>query len=191
MGKPVEIRWHGRGGQGSKTAANLLAEAASDAGMYIQAFPEYGPERMGAPVVAFNRIGDEPITIHSNVSNPDVVIVLDATLIGKVNLAEGLRPDGVLIINTNQTPAAIRAKLKLNHGKVYTVDASKISLETIGRDIPNTPMMGALLKTTGILDYDKFMTVTKEQLSYKFKSRPEVVDGNLKAIKRAYEEVQA
>ena len=191
MGKPVEIRWHGRGGQGSKTAANLLAEAASDAGMYIQAFPEYGPERMGAPVVAFNRIGDEPITIHSHVSNPDVVLVLDATLIGKVDLAEGLRADGVIIVNTNETPANIRAKLKLTHGRLYTVDASKISQETIGRDIPNTPMMGALLKTTGILDFPKFLAVTKEQLAYKFKSRPEIVDGNIKAIQRAYEEVQA
>jgi pyruvate ferredoxin oxidoreductase gamma subunit len=191
MGELLEIRWHGRGGQGSKTAANLLAEAASDAGMHVQAFPEYGPERMGAPVVAFNRIGDEPLTIHCHVSNPHVVIVLDATLLGKVDVAEGLRPDGAIIVNTGEPAASIRRRLNLSHGKLYTLDASKVSMETLGRDIPNTPMMGALIKVTGVLDFEKFLLVTERQLAYKFKSRPEVVEGNIKAIRRAYEEVSA
>jgi len=187
----VEIRWHGRGGQGAKTAAMLLAEAASDAGMHIQAFPEYGPERMGAPVLAYNRISNSPIRLRCHVNEPDIVVVLDPTLIGKVDVVKGLSEDGVLLINTDQAPEAIRAVLELSGQKIYTVDASKISLETIGRPIPNTPMMGALIKVTEILPFESFMDVMREQLEEKFRTKPEVIKGNLEAIERAYREVKS
>jgi pyruvate ferredoxin oxidoreductase gamma subunit len=188
--KFIEVRWHGRGGQGAKTAAMLLAEAASDAGLYIQAFPEYGPERMGAPVLAFNRISSKPIRLHCHVNEPDIVVVLDPTLIGKVDVANGLSEDGVLLVNTDLPPAEIRKQLKLEGKKVFTVDASRISMETIGRPIPNTPMMGALIKVTGILPFEAFMEVTKVQLEEKFRTKPEVIKGNLEAIERAYQEVE-
>jgi pyruvate ferredoxin oxidoreductase gamma subunit len=185
----VEIRWHGRGGQGAKTAALLLAESASQAGKFIQGFPEYGPERMGAPVTAYNRISDKPIRQHCNIANPNVVVVLDSTLIGP-NVAKGVPEDGVFIINTNKTPEEMRKKLGIKTGKVYTVDANQISLETIGRVIPNTPLMGALIKVTGVIPYEAFVEDTKKELEKKFKSKPEVIEGNLKAIERAYQEVR-
>jgi pyruvate ferredoxin oxidoreductase gamma subunit len=192
MAELTEIRWHSRGGQGAKTAAILLAEAAAEAGMYVQGFPEYGPERMGAPMLAFNRISQDPIYVHSHVEHPGVVMVLDPTLIGKVDVTEGLITGGAVIINTPNSPDKMRAVLgkEGEHARVCTVDAGKISLETMGRDIPNTPMMGALMKVSGVMDYDKFLTIIKEQLEHKFGSRPEIVAGNLKAIQRAYKEVQ-
>ncbi len=190
MEKLIEVRWHGRGGQGAKTAAMLLAEAAADAGMYIQAFPEYGPERMGAPVLSFNRISSAPIRMRCHVSRPQIVVVLDSTLIGKVDVADGLPEDGIILINTPMSPADMRKYLNLEGKKVYTIDANQISLETIGRPIPNTPMMGALMKVTEILPFDSFMAVTKLQLEEKFRSKPEVIAGNLKAIERAYLEVK-
>lgn len=188
----TEIRWHARGGQGAKTAAVLLAEAAAAAGKYVQGFPEYGPERMGAPMLAFNRIGDEPIYVYSGVKNPRVVIVLDPTLVGKSDVTAGLPDDGVILINTAREPAEMRARLKLppGKGKVFTVDASRISLDTLGRDIPNTPMMGALMRAAGLIAYEQFLQVTEEQLHHKFRNRPELVDANVKAIRRGYEEVR-
>jgi len=188
--KLTEIRWHGRGGQGAKTAALLFGDAALAEGKYIQAFPEYGPERTGAPVQSFNRISDEPITIHSQVKSPGVVVVLDPTLIGAVDVTAGLAPDGVIIINTNSA-AALRDKLNLNGRKLYTIDASKIARETIGRDIPNTPMLGALVRVTGLLSYETVMDDTRKKIEQKFKNKPEVIEGNLKAIERAYNEIQS
>lgn len=190
MGKLTEIRWHGRGGQGAKTAALLFADAALGEGLYIQAFPEYGPERMGAPVQSFDRLSDEPITIHSGVTNPNVVVVLDPTLIGKVNVIQGLPEDGVIIVNTNETPQEIRAKLGLKGGKVFTVDANTISKETIGREIPNTPMMGAMVKVTGLIHFERMLEDNKKKLTAKFKNKPEVIEGNIKSIERAYKEVK-
>ena len=188
----VEIRWHGRGGQGAKTAALLLADAALASGKYIQAFPEYGPERMGAPVASFNRISSEPILLHSGVTDPAVVVVLDPTLIEAINVCEGIKENGSIVINTEQSPADIKKSLKIAPGvKVFTVDASKISVETIGRDIPNTPMMGALVKVTGILDFKEMLEDNKKKLEKKFRSKPEVIEGNLKAIERAYNEVRS
>jgi len=190
MKEMFEIRWHGRGGQGAKTAALLLGDAAVSTGKYIQAFPEYGPERMGAPVASFNRISSKPIRIHSGITNPDVVIVLDVSLIEQVNVLEGLEPEkGILIVNTSESPEEIKKKLNFN-GKVYTVDATKISIETIGRDIPNTPMMGALVKVTGLMDINELLEDTKKKLEVKFRHKPEVIEGNLKAIERAYNEVK-
>jgi len=188
----VEIRWHGRGGQGAKTAALLFADAALASGKYIQAFPEYGPERMGAPVASFNRISPNPIYLHSGVTNPSVVIVLDPTLTDSVDITEGMPDDGVIIINTGKCPADIRKELGISGGiKVFTVDASGISKETIGREIPNTPMLGAFVKATGMLDFKEMLEDTKKKLEKKFKNKPEVIAGNIKAIERAYAEVRS
>ena len=189
----TEIRWHGRGGQGAKTAALLFADAALSSGKYVQAFPEYGPERMGAPVLSFNRLSAKPILLHSGVTNPDIVIVLDPTLIDTVDVLEGMPEDGVLLINTDKPADEVKRELGLIKAgmKVYTVDASTISKETIGREIPNTPMLGALIKATNILDFKEMLEDTRKKLDAKFKSRPEVIDGNIKAIERAYNEVKS
>jgi len=187
----LEIRWHGRGGQGAKTAALLVADAALSSGKFVQAFPEYGPERMGAPVASFNRFSDKPITLHCGITNPKIVVVLDATLMGKVNVIDGMPEDGIIIVNTKEPPSKVRDDLKLKGSKVFTVDASGISKETIGRDIPNTPMLGAFLKASGLLDFNETLKETEGKLKKKFASKPEVVEGNIKAIKRAYEEVKS
>jgi pyruvate ferredoxin oxidoreductase gamma subunit len=190
MDSTVEIRWHGRGGQGAKTAALLLGEAAMSLGKNIQAFPEYGAERMGAPVASFNRISSEPIRLHCSISNPNLVIVLDPTLMGSVDVTAGLDKNGAIIVNTTESAAAVRATLKLQGAKVYTVDASGISKETIGREIPNTPMLGALIKVSGLFDLEKMLEDTEIKLKKKFAAKPEVVKGNLEAIRRAYKEVK-
>ncbi|NQU17981.1 MAG: 2-oxoacid:acceptor oxidoreductase family protein [Candidatus Saganbacteria bacterium] len=187
--KILEIRWHGRGGQGAKTAALLFGDAALSSGKNIQAFPEYGPERMGAPVASFNRLSDDPITLHCSITNPKIVVVLDPTLMGKVDVIAGLPEDGSIIVNTKETPATVRANLKLKGAKVYTIDASGISKEAIGRDIPNTPMLGALVKVSGFLDFTQMLKDTEVKLSKKFKGKPEIINGNIEAIKKAYAEV--
>jgi pyruvate ferredoxin oxidoreductase gamma subunit len=187
----IEIRWHARGGQGAKTAAVMLAEAASAAGRYIQGFPEYGPERMGAPILAFNRISEAPITLHCNVANPKLVVVLDPTLIGSTDVTRGLEPGGTVIVNTPHGPEEMRQRLGLDEAyHVYTLDASRISLQTIGRDIPNTPMMGALMRVTGMLSREDFLNLMKHELHKKFKAREEIVKGNLEAMDRAFQEVK-
>jgi len=144
MGKVVEIRWHGRGGQGAKTASLLLADAAFNTGNTSRVFPEYGPERMGAPITAYNRISDEKLTIHSNIYEPDYVVVVDDTLLTSVDVTAGLKEDGAIIVNTPKTPDEIRPLLKGYKGKVCTIDARKISIETLGKYFPNTPMLGAV-----------------------------------------------
>ena len=187
---PFEIRYHGRGGQGAKTVALLFAEAALSTGKYVQAFPEYGPERMGAPVQSFNRLSDEPITLHCAVTTPSIVVVLDPTLIDTVKVTEGLPDDGSIIVNTNLPASEMRKKLDLKKAKVYTIDASKIAQETIGLNIPNTPMMGALVKIVGFLELDGVLADTRNKLQKKFAHKPEVIDGNIESIKRAYHEVK-
>ena len=192
MKELTEIRWHGRGGQGAKTAALLFADAALAQGKYIQAFPEYGPERMGAPVTAFDRLSSKPILLHSGVINPDIVIVLDPTLTDSVDITEGIAENGIILINTDKSPADIRKELNIKGSvKVFTVDASTISKETIGREIPNTPMLGALMKASDILDFKDMVEDTKKKLEKKFKSKPDVIAGNIKAIERAYSEVKS
>lgn len=188
MEKLIEVRWHGRGGQGAVTASKLLATSALAEDMYIQAFPEYGPERMGAPIQAFTRISKTPIKIHCHVANPSIVVVLDPTLLGVVDVTEGLTEDGVLIVNTDETPAQIREKLKLKGRKVYTVDASKIAQETLGRPLPNTPLIGALIKVTELLSLESVLADIEDKFKGKFSSK--IVEGNLEAIKRAYQEVK-
>ncbi|MGI6702547.1 MAG: 2-oxoacid:acceptor oxidoreductase family protein [Clostridia bacterium] len=190
MGKTVEIRWHGRGGQGAKTASLLLAEAAFNTGKYIQGFPEYGPERMGAPITAYNRIADSKIRIHSNIYEPDYVVVVDETLIKDVDVAAGLKKDGAILVNTQKEPAEIKKQLKGFEGRVYTVDALNISLETLGRYFPNTPMLGAVVKVSGIMAEEEFISSMEESFKHKFASKPEVIEGNMKAVKKALQEVK-
>jgi len=185
----TEIRWHGRGGQGAKTAATLVAEVALQEGKYSQGFPEYGPERMGAPIRGYTRISDAPIRLHCPITAPDVVVILDPTLIGVEDLADGLKPDGAIIVNTPESPAAIRAKLGIRHGKVYTVDATHIAIEEIGRPIPNTPMIGALIRVSGFMTLETVFHDIEKKFLKKLGQR--VVEGNIRAIKRAHEEVQS
>ncbi|GBR75379.1 pyruvate:ferredoxin oxidoreductase subunit gamma [Candidatus Termititenax persephonae] len=188
MAETIEIRWHGRGGQGAKTAALLVADAAIATGKLAQAFPEYGPERMGAPVKAFNRISDQEIRIHCSVEHPSIVLVLDETLVDSVNILEGVPANGTIIINTEKSADEYRQQLGFQ-GSLYTVNASGIALKNIGMNKPNTPMLGALVKATGILDYQKMLEDTTHKLEKKFKNKPEVIEGNVKAIQDAYEEV--
>jgi len=187
----LEIRWHGRGGQGAKTAALLFGDAAVETGKYIQAFPEYGPERMGAPVFAFNRIADEPILQHCGIKSPQIVVVLDPTLMETVDVTEGLPDDGIVLVNTQKTAKEIKTQLNLTSQTVYVVDASKISMEILDRDLPNTPMLGALIKVSKLLEFEPMIVSVQERLQKKFPNRPDVVKGNIDAIKRAFEEVGA
>ncbi len=187
MGKFVEIRWHGRGGQGAKTAAMLLAESAIEDGKYGQGFPDYGPERMGAPMQGFNRIADEPIHVHSQIYNPDVVIVLDQTLMSVIDVVKGLKEDGIVIVNTPDSPADVRKKLNLEGRKIYTLNATQIALDTIGRPIPNTVMIGAIIKVTGILNIDTMIHDMEKKFLKKYNQK--VADANIAAIKRSAEEV--
>jgi len=185
----TEIRWHGRGGQGAKTAALLLAEAAIDVGKYAQAFPEYGPERTGAPMRAFTRIADSPIRLHSPVESPDIVAVLDQTLLDVVDVTEGLPEGGVLIVNTPGTEEEILGQLgKKDHIRLFVLDATKLALDTIGRPIPNTVMLGALVGATDVLPFDVLVEDLKHKFSKKFS--PAIADMNVEAVKRAYEEVK-
>jgi len=188
MSELVEIRWHARAGQGAVTAAKSLAETALNEGKYVQAAPEYGPERAGAPLRAFNRISDKPIRLHSAVISPQVVVVLDPTLIGIVDVSEGTPEDAVIIINSPMSAGEMRKKMDLKGRKVFTVDATRIALETMGRPIPNTPMMAALVKVTGLLKLENILHEIEKVLGKKFVAK--VVEGNLQAVKRAYEEVK-
>lgn len=184
----VEIRWHGRAGQGVVTASELLAQTALGDGKYFQAFPEYGPERMGAPVKAYTRISDGPIYNYSGIEQPDVVVVLDPTLLGVVDVASGLDGDGILLVNTSMDPAGVRAKSGYNEGKVYTLDATRISLDTIGRNITNTPMLGALLRATPVVTRDSVMTTFQEKMGAKLKAK--AVEANIEAFNRGYTEAK-
>lgn len=189
-GNAVEIRWHGRGGQGAKTACLLLADVCFNSGKQVQGFPEYGPERMGAPITAYNRISDEPNLVHSNIYYPDYVVVVDETLLESVDVTSGLSEDGAIIVNTVKAPSEIRQSLGGYRGRVCTVDAASISLATIGRNIPNTPMLAAIVKVSGIVEKDKFLSDMQESFHHKFRTKPEVVDGNMKALAMAMDQVK-
>jgi len=189
MTKLIEVRWHGRGGQGVVTAGKVLAESALDIGLYFQAFPEYGPERMGAPIQAFTRISDKPIDLHCQIENPDVVVVLDPTLLGTVKVTEGLKEGGILLVNTSGSPAEIRKQLHHTTGRVFTVDASHIAIETMGREITNTPMLGALVQVTGLFKVDDIVEQTRQRFGKK-KMKADIVEANVTAIRRAAEEVK-
>lgn len=184
----VEVAWHGRGGQGAKTASQFLGEAALEVGKYIQAFPEYGPERAGAPMKAFTRISDSPIYVHSSVTNPDVVIVIDPTLLGVVNVTEGLKDDGALLVNTEKSPLDVRKDLNFKYGKVCTVNATKIALETLKIPMPNMPMLGAFLKINSIVTIDEVGEIVKAKFLKKLGE--EKTKANIECIKRAYGELK-
>lgn len=190
MANVVEIRWHGRGGQGAKTASLLLADAAFNTGKYIQGFPEYGPERMGAPITAYNRISDEKLTIHSNIYDPDYVVVVDDTLLASVDVTSGLKEKGAIIINTTKTPEEVKPLLKGYKGKVCTIDARTISIETLGKYFPNTPMLGAVVKVSNVIDEKVFLKDMVDSFKHKFSKKPEVVEGNIKSLERSMQEVK-
>lgn len=192
MSKMVEFRWHGRGGQGAKTACLMLAEAAFDTGKYIQGFPEYGPERMGAPITAYDRISDEPITIHSNIYEPDYVVVVDETLIDVVNVTAGIKEGGAIIVNSTKPVEDIKAKLaaKGYNGKVFVIDAKKISEEELGKYFPNTPTLGAVVKATGVMTEEQFFSSMEGSFKHKFANKPQVIEPNVRALRRGYEEVK-
>ena len=186
----TEIRWHGRGGQGAKTAALLLADVCFSTGAEVQGFPEYGPERMGAPITAYNRISDKPIRVHSNIYDPDYVVVVDETLIEDIDVTAGLKEDGAIIINTAKSPEEIRPMLRGYKGRVCTIDARKVSLATLGKYFPNSPMLAATLKVTGLMDIDAFLKEMEKSYGHKFATKPEVIKGNMDALKMALEEVR-
>ena len=190
MSDMIEIRWHGRGGQGAKTASLLLADAAFNTGKYIQGFPEYGPERMGAPITAYNRISDTPIRIHSNIYEPDYVVVVDDTLLESVNVTDGLKKEGAIVINTTKNGEELKKLLKGYEGEVYTIDARKVSMETLGKYFPNTPMLAAIVKVSGIMKEEEFVKDMEGSFKHKFAKKPEVIEGNMKALKMALEEVK-
>lgn len=185
----IEIRWHGRGGQGAKTASLLLADAAFNTGKYIQGFPEYGPERMGAPIVAYNRISDKPITIHSNIYNPDYVVVVDDTLLETVDVTLGLKQTGAIVINTTRKPEYLKEVLKEYKGDIFCINAKKISMEALGRYFPNTPMLAAIVKVSGIMTEQEFLEDMVQSFKHKFAKKPEVIEGNMKALEIALKEV--
>jgi len=183
----VEIRWHGRGGQGAVTASKLLAEAALEEGKHFQGMPDYGAERMGAPVKAFTRISSQPIRPYCQVTEPDVVVVLDSTLLGIVDVTEGLKDDGILVVNTKEAPKDVASKVGFK-GKTYTVDATEIAMENLGRNLPNTPMLGALIQASGVVGKEHLVTTIRKILGATMKEK--IVEGNVAALQEAFDSVQ-
>ena len=190
MNELIEIRWHGRGGQGAKTASLLLADAAFNTGKYIQGFPEYGPERMGAPITAYNRISTKPITIHSNIYEPDYVVVVDDTLLESVDVTAGLKPTGAIVINTTKDSEFLKEHLKGYEGEIYKIDARKISEEALGRYFPNTPMLAAIVKVSKVMSDEELLNDMKGSFKHKFAKKPEVIEGNMKALEMALNSVE-
>jgi 2-oxoacid:acceptor oxidoreductase gamma subunit (pyruvate/2-ketoisovalerate family) len=180
----IEVRWHGRGGQGSWTASEVLARTAIYEGKYIQSFPEFGPERMGAPVTAFTRISTKPIRIHCAVYEPDVVVVLDPTLLKAVPVTSGISENGVIIINSADEPAKVRKTLKTEKGKLWTIPATQIALKILGMPITNTAMLGTVAKATNLVALDSIEVTLKERF------RPDLAEKNFAVIKQAYNEAK-
>ncbi len=189
MNQGLEIRWHGRGGQGAKTAALLLADVAFKTGAYVQGFPEYGPERMGAPITAYNRISKKEIRVHSNIYTPDLVVVVDETLLHAVDVTAGLKKDGAIIINTAKTKKEILPLLHGFTGMVYTLDARRISEETLGKNFPNTPMLAAAVAVSGVMQREEFVREMRMAYEHKFAKKPEVIEGNMMALTRTFDEL--
>jgi 2-oxoacid:acceptor oxidoreductase gamma subunit (pyruvate/2-ketoisovalerate family) len=179
-----EFRWHGRGGQGAWTASELLARAAIHEGKYIQSFPEFGPERMGAPVKAYTRISDEPIRLHCAVYNPNLAIVMDPTLLVTVPVTEGLGETGILILNTPKDPKTMKEELKMTKGNVWTVPATEIAMRVLGRAITNTAMLGVVTRATGVVKMESIEKAVHERF-------PEpLAEKNMGVIKEAYKEAK-
>ena len=190
MKNGIEIRWHGRGGQGAKTAALLLADVAFKTGKHVQGFPEYGPERMGAPITAYNRISSDVIRVHSNIYDPDFVAVVDETLLHTVDVTAGLKKEGAIIVNTAKSKEEIMPQLNGYEGRVVTIDASTISEEALGKYFPNSPMLAAVVATTGVMPKETFLHEMRASYKHKFAKKPEVIDGNMKALEMAFAAVE-
>ena len=188
MKDTIEIRWHGRGGQGAKTAALLLADVAFKTGKYVQGFPEYGPERMGAPITAYNRISSSPITVHSNIYEPDYVVVVDESLLESIDVTKGLKEGGAVIINSERTKEELPPYLHGYKVAVYTVNAKQISLKALGKNYPNSPMLAAAVAVSNVMDRNEFLKEMKTSFQHKFAKKPEVIEGNMRALKMAFDE---
>lgn len=189
MKNGIEIRWHGRGGQGAKTAALLLADVAFKTGKFVQGFPEYGPERMGAPITAFNRISGDEIRVHSNIYDPDFVAVVDETLLHTVDVTAGLKENGAIIVNTSKTPEEILPALNGYKGRVVAIDARKISEAALGKYFPNSPMLAAVVAVTKVMPKETFLNEMRASYQHKFAKKPEVIDGNMKALEMTFEDL--
>ena len=190
MKNGIEIRWHGRGGQGANTAALLLADVAFKTGKHVQGFPEYGPERMGAPITAYNRISSDVIRVHSNIYDPDYVAVVDETLLHTVDVTAGLKKEGAIIVNTAKSKEEIMPQLNGYEGRVVTIDARTISEEALGKYFPNSPMLAAVVATTGVMPKETFLHEMRASYKHKFAKKPEVIDGNMKALEMAFAAVE-
>ncbi len=190
MKNGIEIRWHGRGGQGAKTAALLLADVAFKTGKHVQGFPEYGPERMGAPITAYNRISSDVIRVHSNIYDPDFVAVVDETLLHTVDVTAGLKKEGAIIVNTAKSKEEIMPQLNGYEGRVVTIDARSISEEALGKYFPNSPILAAVVATTGVMPKETFLHEMRASYKHKFAKKPEVIDGNMKALEMAFAAVE-
>lgn len=190
MKNGIEIRWHGRGGQGAKTAALLLADVDFKTGKHVQGFPEYGPERMGAPITAYNRISSDVIRVHSNIYDPDFVAVVDETLLHTVDVTAGLKKEGAIIVNTAKSKEEIMPQLNGYEGRVVTIDARTISEEALGKYFPNSPMLAAVVATTGVMPKETFLHEMRASYKHKFAKKPEVIDGNMKALEMAFAAVE-
>ena len=190
MKNGIEIRWHGRGSQGAKTAALLLADVAFKTGKHVQGFPEYGPERMGAPITAYNRISSDVIRVHSNIYDPDFVAVVDETLLHTVDVTAGLKKEGAIIVNTAKSKEEIMPQLNGYEGRVVTIDARTISEEALGKYFPNSPMLAAVVATTGVMPKETFLHEMRASYKHKFAKKPEVIDGNMKALEMAFAAVE-
>jgi pyruvate ferredoxin oxidoreductase gamma subunit len=182
----IEIRWHGRGGQGAKTAALLLADVGFSAGLFVQGFPEYGPERMGAPITAYNRLSKEEIRVHSNIYDPDMVVVVDETLLKTVDVTAGLKPGGKLLVNSSRDPVDVLAEFGSFNGDIYVIDAVDIAIRTIGKPMPNAPLLSAAIRLSGIMEKEEAIAAMEDAFKEKFASKPEVVDGNMAAVTEAW-----
>lgn len=185
----TEIRWHGRGGQGAKTAALLLADVAFNMGKHVQGFPEYGPERMGAPITAYDRISDSPIRVHSNIYEPDYVVVVDDTLLHTVDVTAGLKKDGAILVNTTRSKEEIIPLLNGYEGKVFVINAREVCMQTLGKYFPNMPLLAAIVKVSGVMDEQLFLEEMEGSLQHKFAKKPEVLEGNRQALRMALKEV--
>ncbi len=189
MSEMLEVRWHGRGGQGTVTAAKVFADACLSGGRYVQAFPEYGPERAGAPLKAYNRISSQELRMHCPVLNPKIIIVADPTLLDSINVTEGAPDDAIFIINSSKDPSIIRAKLNVSKKqKVFVLDATKIAIDSFGRPMPNSPLVGALARVSGAVSLETILEDVKKSFGKKFAKK--IIDGNLEAAKRGFEEVK-
>jgi len=181
----LEIVWHGRGGQGAWTASNILAQAALKEGKYVQSFPTFGPERMGAPVMAFTRISEEPIEVHCNIYEPDIVIVLDSSLLQSISVTQGLKENGKILINSSESPLKMAEVLKVSRSfHVYTTPATEIAIEIIGRPVTNTAMIGALIRVSGIVSLNSIYQVLRERFP------PKIAELNIKVVEKAYNETR-